>query len=209
MANYLYNSNLFQSYFKSPNKEYLEYGYNVLSQKYIIEAPQLYELIKDVYIINTNKQILNKILNKDDINQKDVTICRNSGKGNCFYKSISQFYTNKEIYHIYYRQEICKLIDNKKDFDKINCLYIFINNNITLTYNEYFNNMINTGTYAGQYEIINTCIKFKCNICIYRQENHNDNYTEFVYKYETLISESDLYNPFYALILIGWSSEIH
>lgn len=72
MVNYLYNSNLFHSYFKIPNKDYLENGYNILSQKYIIETPQLYELRKDVYIIKANKKLLNKILNKEDISHKDV-----------------------------------------------------------------------------------------------------------------------------------------
>ena len=33
--------------------------------------------------------------------------------------------------------------------------------------------MILTGTYARQYKLFNSSIKFKCNLIIYRQEYHN------------------------------------
>ncbi len=32
-----------------------------------------------------------------------------------------------------------------------------------MTYNENFYKIIKTGTYIGKYEIINTCLEFRCN----------------------------------------------
>ena len=169
----------------------------------------MFEIRKKVYIINTTTVLLNKLLNKEDLTQNDIIICENSGKGNCFYKSLSQFYTNKETYHIYYRKETCKSIENKKEIDKKNYPFIYVDKNNTLCYEDYFNNMILTGTYAGQYELFNAAIKFKCNLFIYRQESHNLINNEFRYKYETLIVESEDYNPFYPLILLGWAGDTH
>ena len=65
-----------------------------------------------------------------------------------FYKALSQFYTNKKAYHIYYRKET---IENKKEIDKQNYPFIYVDKFTTLSYEDYFNNMILTDTYAGQY----------------------------------------------------------
>ena len=73
----------------------------------------MYEIRKNVYIINTKTDLLNKILNKEDLNQNVVILCQNSGKAKCFYKVLNQFYTNKEAYHIYYRKETYKIIDKQ------------------------------------------------------------------------------------------------
>ena len=110
----------------------------------------MFEIRKNLYIINTKTDLLNQILNKEDLTQNDVIICGNSEKGNCFYKSLSQFYTNKETYRIFYRKETCKSIENKKEIDKKNYPFIYVDNFTTLSYEDYFNNMILTGTYAGQ-----------------------------------------------------------
>ena len=53
----------------------------------------------------------------------------NSGGGNYFYKTISQFFTNKENYHFYYRKLIAELIFSKfKEYYKI-----YYNNNSIIT----------------------------------------------------------------------------
>ena len=70
---------------------------------------------------------------------------------------------NEETFHINYRKIECELIKLKKEIDKINNPYIISNNNIIMNYIDNFNDIIKTGSYVGQYEIINTCIKLKCN----------------------------------------------
>ena len=57
------NSNLFKNYFKKYNTILSEQGLNVLDDKYQIKSPELNELTKNIYIINTNNEILNKLLN--------------------------------------------------------------------------------------------------------------------------------------------------
>ena len=110
MSRIFCNSNLFKHYLNQASQDIFEWGYNVLDNYNQIDDPQMYEIRKNVYIINTKTDLLNKILNKEDLTQNDVIICENSGKSNCFYKALSQFYTNKQAYHIYYRKETCKSI---------------------------------------------------------------------------------------------------
>ena len=145
-----------------------------------------------------------QIKNKYNIKDTEVIQIPNSAGGNCFFKAISQFFNKTEIYHIYYRYKICKLIESKKHIDLINYPYIYGNNNTWLTYEQNFNNIIHTGGYVGGYEIINTCIAFRCNICIYK---YDDNMNEYIY--ETIKSNQDQYNPFLPTILIAWINNNH
>ena len=94
--------------------------------------------------------------------------------------------------NIYYRYKTCKLIQSKKNKDIINYPYIYGNNNIWLTYEQNFNNIIHTGEYVGEYEIINTCIAFRCNICIYKFDESKNEYI-----FETIRSNQEQYNLFY------------
>ena len=64
------------------------------------------------------------------------------------------------------------LINTKKEIGQINYPYIYGNNNTWLTYNDNFNKIIKTGSNVGEYEIINTCIEFRFNICIYIKERN-------------------------------------
>ena len=61
----------------------------------------------------------------------------------------------------------------KKEIDKQNYSFIYVDKFTTFSYEGYYNNMILTGTYARQYKLFNSSIKFKCNLIIYRQEYHN------------------------------------
>ena len=69
-----------------------------------------------------------------------------------------------------------------------------------------------TGNYAGQNEIINTCISCKINICIYKNNDISKNKQNYSYSYETLISDQldyNQYNPFNPTVLIGWINNNH
>ena len=58
------------------------------------------------------------------------------------------------------------LINSKQNEDKFNYSYIYGNNKKCATYELNFNNLIKTWTYFCEYEIINICLEFKCNINI-------------------------------------------
>jgi len=63
-----------------------------------------------------------------------------------------------------------------------------IYNNKTLLYKDYFNKMILTGEYAGEYEIINSCLTIRCNFFIYKLNDYNIEYTIYKYNYEAFKS---------------------
>ncbi len=101
----------------------------------------------------------------------DINVCDNTGGGNCFYKSLSQFYYKNEKYHIYFRKIIAELIKSKKHEDCLKFQFIYKNEKDILIYLEYFEELISIGNYPGQYEIINATIKLNCNIIIHRNKN--------------------------------------
>lgn len=76
-----------------------------------------------------------------------------------------------------------------------------------MTYNENFYKIIKTGTYIGEYEIINTCLEFRCNICLYKLEKDKNN--NLIYKFETLKSIQERFNPFIPIILFAWVNNNH
>jgi len=94
-----------------------------------------------------------------------------------------------EEYHIYYRKILAELIDSKKQTDAIEYPYIYKNPN--------FNELIFTGNYAGQYDIINSSIILNCNRVIYKNENLNTNSKYYNLEYETIFNKYDEFiNPF-------------
>lgn len=64
----------------------------------------------------------------------------------------------------------------------------------------------------GHYEMINICLSFKVNLCLYKlNHNKNDNFKS-KFSYKTIISDQlDLnnYNPFIPTILIGKANSNH
>ena len=66
-----------------------------------MKQPDLSEIRKNIYIINTSKELLDKQLNRITLTEKDIVIIYNSGSGNCFFNCINQFYINKESYHYF------------------------------------------------------------------------------------------------------------
>ena len=211
MNSFLFNSNYFNSYINSSSNPLTENGYNVLSDNGQIQSPKLNEIRMNLFFITTN-QIFPKIINKEKLTEKYILIVPNSGGGNCFYKTISQFFTNKENYHFHYRKLIAELIFSKYKEDNIKYPFIYYNNNSIITYAENFNKLIMTRNYAGQYEIINTCISCKINICIYKNNDISNDKKKYSYSYETFISDQidyNQYNPFIPTVLIGWINNNH
>lgn len=89
---------------------------------------------------------------------------------------------------------------------------LFVNNNKIIAYMDNFNNLIMTGSYASQYEIINICLACKINVWIYKIKDISANELKNSYNYETKISAQEDYNqinPFLPILLIGWINENH
>ena len=77
---------------------------------------------------------------------------------------------------------------------------------------DYFNKLIYTGSYAGQYEFIKASNLWKINICVYNMEITSKDNKTFKYKFETIISDQENYNeynPFIPTLLIGWVNSNH
>ena len=187
-----------------------EMGYDVLANKAYIKDTPKSKARSDIFFINKDINLMAKINGKQNLTEEDIDICPNSGGGNCFYKAISQFFFNTENYHIFYRKEISEYIEKKKDTDSINYPYIYKNEKDMLTWHEYFNELKLTGTFAGQYEIINTSLLYNCNIIIYRNNNYTDQDQNYSFQFETIINKySNYINPFASIILLGWVNNNH
>jgi len=60
---------------------------------------------------------MDKKYNKLKLTEKDINIIENDTDGKCYYRILSQFFNNNEGFHIFYlfyRKEIAKYIDAKK-----------------------------------------------------------------------------------------------
>ena len=102
----------------------IEVGFNVLNgNQNLIIYPELKFKRKDLFFINTNKPLIDKINKKENLSNKDVVQIPNTGKRNCFFKTLSQFYFNEESYHIYYRKIICEYINTIKANEAIEFPY--------------------------------------------------------------------------------------
>ncbi len=210
MSKIFFKSQLFKNKNNTLNKQDMENGFNVLENKDKINEPNPRNINQDIFMINKNQIIMEKIQKKSIMTEKDVKLIDNRGEGKCFYKAISQFYYLTEEYHIYYRKILAELIDSKKQTDAIEYPYIYKNPNNIFTFLEYFNELIFTGNYAGQYEIINTSIILNCNIVIYKNENLNTNSKDYNLEYETIINKYDEFiNPFKPIILLAWINNNH
>ena len=177
MSKIFFLSNIFQNHTaktKNINKgQAYEVGYDVLANKLNINDPPNNIKRANIFFINTEPNLMAKLNGKLDLGESDVDVIQNSGAGNCFYKSISQFYLETENYHLYYRKQIAEYIESKKATDSINYPYLYKNEKDILTWHEYFDELKLTGTYAGQYELINTSLLCNCNIIVYRNNHYN------------------------------------
>lgn len=158
-------------YLKSLNntEDNKEVGFDTLNADIkTIEKPTLKNMRKDIYYINSNPTLVHNIIKKVNLTNKDVVQINNTGYGNCYFKAISQFYTNNEKFHIFYRKSLCEYIASIIDNEKIQYPYIYGNNNTWLSFMDNFYNIIYTGGYVGEYEIIKTTHLLSCNIVIYK-----------------------------------------
>ena len=191
------------------NMNNIESGYNVLLDNGIILSPPINSLRRDQFFINLHDKIMHKINNKSQLNENDIKLCQNTGGGNCFYKVISQFYHNNERYHAYYRKKLAEDINTIKNVEARKHPYIYKNNNEVLNFIDYFNQMIITGNFAGEYEIRKLSEILHCNIIIYTNFNFAEKDMSFNFEFETIISPNNQINPFYPIILMGWVNNIH
>ena len=209
MSKKLFNSQIFNNYNKVHLQQSTNIGYVViLNQDQIMEPPKE-EKRSDIFFINNAPKLMNKIYAKNNLDENDVVTSSNEGHVNCFFHILSQFFYYKQIYHLYYLKVIAKYIFTKKEKDKVNFPFLYRNIYQTVPYEEYIKEVKITGTFAGQYEIINAAIILNCNIVIYANNHFNDNNTKFTFIYETTISPQDQLNPFAPIILIGWVNDNH
>ena len=146
MKSFIINSKYFSSFKSLSNNQLTEIGYNVITDNGQIKEPELTEKRSNLYFISLN-EIFQKISKKEDLTERDIIRVSNSGMGNCFYKTISQFFYNKENYHYYIRKKISELIITKINEDKEKYPYIYNDNNTITSFMDYFNKLILTGTY--------------------------------------------------------------
>ena len=92
----------------------IDIGYNVIVNKDSIPALPECTKRKDLYYINIMPDLINKINNKININEKDITILDNKGDYNCYHRILSQYFNKTENFHIYYRKELSLFIEAKK-----------------------------------------------------------------------------------------------
>ena len=78
-------------------------GYDVLVNQKDISEPPFQSKRANLYEININKKIIDKIKNKEKLNQNEIDIIDNAGDGNCYFKVLSQYFYATENFHIYYR----------------------------------------------------------------------------------------------------------
>ena len=69
-------------------------------------------------IQNKSETILRLIENKKPIKSSEFVLKKITADGNCFYRSVSSYYTNSEIYHSNIRELIYEYALNNKDLLK-------------------------------------------------------------------------------------------
>ena len=106
---------------------------------------------------------MNKIRNKQYLTQSEIEVVENDGDGNCFFTVLGKFFNSNEDFHIYFRKKLSLYIESKKQQDESAYPYIYKSEHIILTFKEYFEELCKTGTFAGEYEIINSAILFNIN----------------------------------------------
>ena len=87
-------------------------------------------------------------------------------------------------------------IDTKKSEDCLKYPHIIKNENDAIPYFDYCNELILTGSYVGEYKLINTSLKYNCNLVIYYNFNYDPNSNNNIFTYETIINNIDRFNPF-------------
>ena len=118
-----------------------------------------------------NEQLYQKVLNHENLSRDIINIKNVEGDGNCFYRVISQFLFNNELFHQKIRNEIYEKAENrgKNDLKGINLL-----ENVDLSASKYINNIQFNGGFAGDYEISIAHKLYSINIAAYRFKNDDE-----------------------------------
>ena len=102
--------------------------------------------------------------------------------GNCFYRALSKFMTDKEDYHHYFRNTIYNYIEDNKDIIFKYNEYLDYGNTY-IHYLDYIDKIKELSFYTGETEIITAVKLFKINIYVF-EHNESENYYKFLYKFE-------------------------
>ena len=184
-------------------------GYDVILNQKDIKEPPAQSKRNNLYEINTSAKLMNKIQNKQNLTQAEIDVIENEGDGNCYFRVLSQFFNLYEDFHIYFRKRLALYIESKKQQDESAYPYIYKSENVILTYKEYYEELCKTGTFAGEYEIVNSAILFNINIIIYSCNNYSPYNNNNIFQFETIKSPQNNFNPFIPILLIGWCNQNH
>ena len=94
MSKIFFSSNIFSNNNSIQNNNYNVYSdvneilFNVLLNKNMIPHLQKNEERNNIFFINKNNNLLQKINTKNSLNEGDIPAIPNSANGNCFYKSL-------------------------------------------------------------------------------------------------------------------------
>ena len=73
-----------------------------------------------------------------------------------------------------------------------------------MTLGEYFNELIITGNYTGEYEIFKTSELLNCNIIVYNNINYSLSSKNYNFVETNIYKGDHTINPFSPIILLGW-----
>lgn len=165
----------------------INYNFQI-NEKYLKNNNYIFHTSDNNLIYNTlEKNISNFLIT----NYKDVEdfIPDNFSKmieiysdGNCFYRALSKFMTDKEDYYHYFRNTIYNYIEDNKDIIFKYNKYLDYRNTY-IHYLDYIDKIKELSFYAGETEIITAVKLFKINIYVF-EHNENYKYYKFLYKFE-------------------------
>ena len=175
--------------FKLPKIDYKytikeEYKINNLKGYNQFHIPESVDVYNSLYNASINDYVNQFININDKIKFNIFKQIQIYADGNCYYRALSKFMTDKEIYHPFYRNTIYNyIIDNKKNFLDQDSYVDYLEHNINsvININEYIEKINTLDFYEGEVEIAATSKLFKINIYIF--ELNKDNEYKFLYKH--------------------------
>ena len=139
---------------------------------------------------NDNNNLKNLKIKEDCLN--NISIYKD---GNCFFRSISTFFSNSEEYHLFFRNLIYDYI--RVNFDELisEFPYIYYNGK-SIDLDDYIPLIKINGTYAGEFECNIISKMFNINILLLQyttDDNTNENYYSYITYFGKL--EENSYRP--------------
>ena len=97
------------------------------------QIPESVDVYNSLYNASINEYVNQFINNNDKIKSNMFKQIQIYPDGNCYYRALSKFMTNKEIYHPFYRNMKYNYIkDNKKTFLELDSYVDYLEHNILL-----------------------------------------------------------------------------